>query len=78
MLQVNQLMQQEQIWEQYKLLHLTRIETAENRRIPRKLDRELLKLDATFTGISRETIMLTLDKNFILTMLKLRGKTKVF
>ena len=35
------MMQQEQIREQYKLLHLTRIETAENRKLPTKLDREL-------------------------------------
>ena len=70
-------MQQEQIKQQYELLNLTRIVTAENRKLLMKLDKELLHLNASFAVLSRETIMLTFDKNFILTMLHLRGKIAV-
>ena len=55
--------------EQYELLNLMRIETAKNRKLLTKLDRDSVQLNASFTVISRETIILTYDKNFILTML---------
>ena len=46
-------------------------------RLHTKLDRELLQLNTSFTALSRVTIMLIYDKNFILTMLHLRGKIEV-
>ena len=55
-------MQYEQLKEQYKLLNLTRVETGENRELLKRLDRELLHLNASFTVLSRETIMLIYDK----------------
>ena len=68
----NQLRQQEQIREQYELLNLTRAETNENRKLLKKIG-ELLQLNGSFTVLSRETIMLTYDKNFTLNMLQCRG-----
>ena len=50
---------------------------AENKKLFRTLDRDLLQLNVSFTVISRETIMLAYDKNFILNMLQLRGKIAV-
>ena len=38
------------------------------------VDRELLQLNTTFTVLSRETVKITYDKNYILTMLHLRSK----
>ena len=73
-LKENQLMQQEQIKEQYELINLTRVETAKNEKLFRKLDYDLLQLNATFTALSRDMIMLIYDKNFIFNMLQLRGQ----
>ena len=73
----NYLMQWDQIKEQYKLLNLTSVENDENRKFLKKLDRKLLQLNASFITLSRETIMLTYDKDFILTMLQLRVKVVV-
>ena len=53
------------------------VETVENRKLLKKLDRELPQLSTNFTTLSTETIILTYDKNFILTMLQLRGKISV-
>ena len=64
-------MQQGQIGNQYELMNLTRIEITENKKLLRKLDGDLLQLNTTFTVISRATIMLTYDKNFIWTILQL-------
>ena len=70
-------MQQEEIREQYELWNLTRIETAKYRKLLRKLDKELLQLNASFALISRETNMLIYGKNFTLAKFKLRGKLVV-
>ena len=43
----------------------------------RKRDWELLQLHTSFNVLSREKIMLTFDKNFILTMLQLWGEVSV-
>ena len=71
LLQENQLVQPEQIRKQYELLNSTRIETAKNRKLFRKLGREILQLNASFTVVSRWTIMMSYDKHSILTMLQL-------
>ena len=42
-------MKQQQIKEQYELLNLIKVETTENRKLPRQLDRELLQFNASFT-----------------------------
>ena len=62
-------MQQQQVKEQYELLNLTRVETAEYYELNKKLDQELLQLNVSFTTLSRERIMLTYDTNFILTVM---------
>ena len=41
LLKEDQLMQQEQIGEQYELFNLTKVETANNRKLLKKLDREI-------------------------------------
>ena len=64
------------IREQYELLNLSRIETAKTGKLCRKLDRELLQLNTSFTVISRETVMLTYKK-IILNMLQHRQKIAV-
>ena len=64
-LKENQLMQQEQINEQYALLKLSGVETTENMKLLTNLGRELIQLIASFTTLSSETIMLTSDKNFL-------------
>ena len=74
MLKENQLMQQEQIRECYEFLNITRVETVENRKLLKRLYREIFQLNACFTVLSTETIMLTYHKNFILIILQLRGK----
>ena len=70
-------MQKKQIMEQYELFNLNGIEAAKNRKMLRKLDREILQLNASFTICFRETIVLIHDKNFILTMLQPIGKIAV-
>ena len=77
MLKEKLLTQQEQIREQYELLNLSRVGTAKNRKLLKKLGRQLLQLNASFTVLSRETIMLNYDKNFMLTMLQLMRKISV-
>ena len=77
LLKENQLMQPEQTREQYESMNLTRVETTKDRKLLKKLDRKSLQLNASFTVLSRETIMVTYDKNFILTMLQLRSKNAV-
>ena len=59
------------------LLNLTRVETAENRKLFKRLECELLQLNASFTTLSMETVMLISNKNFILTMLQLRDKISI-
>ena len=63
--------------QQYELINLIGMETAENRKLFRKLARELLQLKASFTVLSRKTIMLTYEKNSIFTTLQLKGKIAV-
>ena len=62
LLKENELLQQQQIKEQYELLNLTRVETAGNRKLLRKSDRELLQLNTSFTTLYRETIILISNK----------------
>ena len=64
-LKEKQIMKEEQIKEQYELLNLTRVEAAKNWKLPRKLDWELLQLNASFSAPSRETIILIYDKKII-------------
>ena len=45
-------------------LNLTRVESAENQKLLRKLDLELLQLHASFTALSMETIMLMIGISF--------------
>ena len=59
------------------LLNLHQVETAENGKLLKKLDRDLLQLNASFTANSRKSITLNNDKNFVLIMLQLRGKIAV-
>ena len=73
LLKENQMVQQEQIKEQCVLFNVTGVETAENRKLLQKIDRELLQLNASVITFPREMIMLTYDKNN-LTMSQLRGK----
>ena len=42
-------MQQKQIKEQHKLLNFTGVKTAENRKLFKTLDQELLQLNTSFT-----------------------------
>ena len=53
---------------QYELINLTRVDTAENKKLLRKLNHDLIQLNESFFLISRETILLRNDKDFILTM----------
>ena len=59
-LKENHLIQQDQIKEQYELLNLTRVEPAEKRKLLKKLDRELLQVNSSFTTLSRQMIILQL------------------
>ena len=61
-LKENWLIQQEQVRKHYKLINLTRVETAVNCKLLRKLDQELIQLNINFPSLSRETIMLAYDK----------------
>ena len=70
-------MQQEQRREQYELFNLTRKETAKNRKLLKKLYGKLLQLNTSSPVLSRETIVLTYDTNFILIMLQLRERIAV-
>ena len=47
---------------QYKLLNRPRVENAGKGKLLKKLDREILQPNASFTTLSRELIMLTYDK----------------
>ena len=47
-LKENQVMQWEQIKKQYQLLNHSRVETVENEKLLRKLERDLLQLNANF------------------------------
>ena len=59
----NQLTQQEQIRGKYELINLTRVGTTENCKLLWKLNEELIEWNASFTTLSRETIMLMYYKN---------------
>ena len=54
MLLENQWMQWEQIREQCELLNIPRIETTENRKLPRRLEQDSLQLNTSFSVIFRE------------------------
>ena len=70
----NQLIQQAQIQEQWELIILTRVEAVENHKPLRALSGDLAKLNTSFFYLSTETILLTYEKNFILSLLQLQGK----
>ena len=65
--------QQAQVQKQYKLINLTRMKTAENWQLVRKLNRHLIHLNHSLFSWSKESLLLTYDSNFILTLLQLRG-----
>ena len=67
----SQLIQQKQFREQFGLINLTKVETVESHKLEQKLDQEIIQLHNSFTTLSREIIMLTYDKYFILTMQQL-------
>ena len=69
----NQLLQQQQIKEIFKLTHLTRIEACRNRKVLRQLDLKLIQLNHSLHSLEFHISRLQVDRNFVMSILQIHS-----